>query len=243
MSLKIYTDTEPWRDFTDAYLSVREKEGRILSDEQLLKLPRFEGSEVLQKEWRLRADSAKRLLKILSNQFKKEVKILDLGCGNGWLTNQLAQNGFSALGVDVNLPELEQAARVFNSKNAHFAFADVFTWQPEVQFEVAIISAVLQYFSSPKQLFKRLFEVNPSLKKIYILDTSFYRERDKAAAKSRTEKYYSQHGVPDMAEHYHHLSVDDLGITAQVMYTPKPRFIRKLIGGSPFAIIEVTSNF
>jgi ubiquinone/menaquinone biosynthesis C-methylase UbiE len=242
MSLKIYTETEPWQDFTAAYLRVREKEGRVLSDAQLLKLPRFEGSEALQKEWQLREDSAKRLLKILNNQYPKKANVLDIGCGNGWFTNSLAGAGFNATGIDVNLPELEQAARVFKHKNVSFVFADVFEWEPEEAFDAVIISAVLQYFPSPKALFKQLFEVNPSLKKIYILDTSFYKERDKAAAKSRTKNYYAQYGIPEMAKHYHHLSVEELGPTAKTIYTPPHKILRKLIGSSPFPIIEVSST-
>ena len=242
MSLKIYTNTEPWRDFTAAYLRVREKEGRVLSDAQLLKLPRFEGDSALQKEWLLRADSAQRLLKILHKEFPNGANLLDLGCGNGWFTKTLVNAGFNATGIDVNLPELEQAARVFKHKNVSFVFADVFELEPEEAFDVVIISAVLQYFPSPKALFKRLFEVNPALKKIYILDTNFYSEAEKPEAKKRSENYYAQHGETAMAQHYHHFSVEDLGKNAKAISSPKPKLMRKLIGGSPFAIIEVSSG-
>ena len=241
MSLKIYTETEPWQAFTAAYLRVREKEGRVLSDAQLKNLPRFDGNAALQKEWGLRAHSAKKLLNILRKEFPNGANLLDVGCGNGWFTNSLAEAGFNATGIDVNLPELEQAARVFKHPKLNYAFADVFTWQPEETFDAVIISAVLQYFPSPKQLFKRLFETNPELRKIYIIDTQFYSEDEKLQAKKRSENYYAQHSVAEMAQHYNHFSVEDLGENAKAISSPKPKLIRKLIGGSPFAIIEVSS--
>ena len=67
-------------------------------------------------------------------------------------------------------------------------------------------------------------------------------EAEKSAASKRTETYYAQYGEANMTKHYHHFSVEDLGENAHIVYTPKTRIIRKLIGGSPFAIIEVSSS-
>ncbi len=242
MSLKIYTQTQPWQGFAEAYVRVRKNEGRFLSDQDVARLPLFFGDKNLSAEWKMRAYSSKRLLTYLTQKHAIDCTILDVGCGNGWLSNKLALAGFQVIGVDVNLPELEQASRVFLHKNISFAFANIFEWKPSIKFDFVVINASLQYFSAPKQLFKRLFHINPTLKHIYILDTPFYTNQEKLHAKKRSEKYYEKHGEASMAEHYHHFTVEDLGPNAKIIYKPPHKFIRKLIGGSPFPIIEVTSS-
>lgn len=242
MALKIYTPTKPWQAFTHAYLSVRKKENRVLNDEEVTKLPQFSGHKLREQEWKIRAFSSRFLIQHVKKRFNQNTAVLEIGCGNGWLTNQLANAGFMAFGVDVNLPELEQAARVFTQPKVTFAFADVFEWQPHVKFEVVVLSAVLQYFPSPQKLFKRLFSVNPALKKIYILDTRFYTDTEKQAAQQRTKRYYAKHNAAEMCNHYHHFTVKDLGQNCTTIYGPRHKIFRKLIGGSPFYILEVTSS-
>ncbi len=242
MPLNVYTPTAPWQNFAAFYLRVREKEGRVLSDEQLQKLPKFTANAELQKEWRLREKSFLCVLKLLKKEFPAGANVLDVGCGNGWMSHQLALHGFMVTGVDVNLPELEQAARVFVRPNLDFAFADIFAWQPTQRFDVAIFASTLHYFAEPKKVFERFFLANPTLKKIYITDTPFYAEEEKVDAAARTENYYQSHGVPEMAANYHHFSMADLGENARICYAPLPFALRKLIGASPFAIIEVSST-
>ncbi|MEO8398631.1 MAG: hypothetical protein ABI550_02325, partial [Ignavibacteriaceae bacterium] len=71
------------------YLKVREKEGRIYDIETLKKLPDVHKNHRHSKEWSLRKKSAENLTKYFL-QFSEE-KILDLGCGNGWLSNYLVE--------------------------------------------------------------------------------------------------------------------------------------------------------
>ena len=109
MSVQYLSDPKKWKALEAAYIDVRKKEERIYSDEQLLKLPEIDKNHRHFKEWMYRRDSLQNLLAYLSKKpFKK---LMDLGCGNGWMSNSLSRNGFEVVGVDVNLTELEQIGR------------------------------------------------------------------------------------------------------------------------------------
>lgn len=50
----------------------------------------------------------------LMNQIPKGVKrVLDLGCGDGWTTNELIRRGYEVQGITVNPLEIEHAKRVY----------------------------------------------------------------------------------------------------------------------------------
>src|SRR6476620_8351784 len=51
---------------------------------------------------------AKPILSLLSQNPKR--KILDIGCGNGWLTNSLIEKGFDAYGTDASLQGIDVAS-------------------------------------------------------------------------------------------------------------------------------------
>ena len=98
----IYILSEINNEFENIYLKVREKENRTYSSTELKKLPFASKTNPHKKEWDLRAKSFLRLKKYLNNK-KANSNILDLGCGNCWLTGQLSNTfNFNFYCVDVN---------------------------------------------------------------------------------------------------------------------------------------------
>ena len=108
--------------FSNLYVSVREKEGRLLNDDIVAKLPFFD-----EKEWALRQKTSKRFINYLSTR-KSGMSFLDIGCGNGWFTNIIGNisEGNVVYGIDINREELEQAARIFKRDNIKFIYGDIF---------------------------------------------------------------------------------------------------------------------
>ena len=82
-------DVEMDEKFERLYVEVRKKEGRLYSNDELKNLPEISESHHLYNEWRLRKESYKRLIKYLQSQ-NSSLKIVEPGCGNGWLSNRLA---------------------------------------------------------------------------------------------------------------------------------------------------------
>jgi hypothetical protein len=80
----------PEASFPD-YLRVRTRENRILPDEAVAVLPLVAPGHPHAKEWNLRAKTLRRFQVYLDKNFgNKPLKILDLGCGNGWMAHHLA---------------------------------------------------------------------------------------------------------------------------------------------------------
>lgn len=196
--------------FEKLYLQVRKKEKRIYSDEEIKLLPYSFKMNPHKAEWALRANSFLRFKNYLAKK-KSKLNILDLGCGNGWLTGQLSKEfDHNYFCVDVNLAELEQAARVFENDNLKFIYADIFaTTFPANTFDIVIINSALQYFPNISALMKELFFISKTYGEVHIIDTPFYHPDEIMAAKNRTLKYYSSIGYSVMASKYFHHTLDE----------------------------------
>src|SRR5688572_22129526 len=104
--------------FEEHYLKLREKEHRVWTIDELKTLPHVAKNSTHAQEWSIRFRSAKKLLAYLKNK-KRPLTLLELGCGNGWLSHVLSSSKNSTVvGLDVNLAELKQASQAFgNAEN------------------------------------------------------------------------------------------------------------------------------
>jgi ubiquinone/menaquinone biosynthesis C-methylase UbiE len=200
------------RAFEAEYIKIRTKENRVYPDEVVMQLPDIAASHTLHHEWQARKASLQKLMKILATQDR--TSILELGCGNGWLSHYLAMlSNAEICALDVNETELLQGARVFHEyKNITFIYADIFTVVfPAEMFDTIVLAASIQYFPQIKVLMERLFPILKQDGEIYILDSPFYASSAEAnAAKVRSENYFHNANAPGMASQYYHHTVKDL---------------------------------
>lgn len=256
--------------FENLYLKLRALEGRVYDDETVRNLPDIrtplhlphqvrdrlflKGGTILYKEWSTRKNSSEKLIKYLS-EIKKELIILDLGCGNGWLSNKLSEiEHTSVFAVDINLHELEQAARVFGNKsNLIFAYADIFdegayNILSKIKFDIIVLAGVLMYFKDIKLLIDKLFGLLNPNGEIHIMDNIFYNEKNIERGRKNSVEHYKQLEVPEMINLVHHHLLSELysplergksaclqqaGRTGCVMYKPQVlynpnKFINKI---------------
>ena len=75
--------------FESHYLRVRDKEGRVYTDDFAKCLPYVPKQHTQYQEWKYRVNTCLRFENYLKNKNFREV--LDLGCGNGWFTNFIHQ--------------------------------------------------------------------------------------------------------------------------------------------------------
>jgi SAM-dependent methyltransferase len=226
-------------DFADVYTSLRQKEGRLYNDKELALLPDVAPDEKAA-EWKIRRDSCNRLKKYLANK-SGPLRILEVGCGNGWLANQLAQlKNAEVTGIDINLLELNQASRVFaQTPRLHFLYGDLRSGIPG-NFNVIIFASSLQYFSSPAEIIGAAFEKLGPQGEVHLLDTHIYEPDRVHEAQRRSAAYFRETGFEKMARFYFHHSFEDLkGFRLKVLYNPRS-LRNRLLKRNPFHWIRIT---
>ena len=193
------------------YAQVRRKEGRLYPDSIVKKLPKISKDHPLYDEWEVRKKSCNKISKYISN--KKYKTILEVGCGNGWLTHNIAVKcRCFAVGVDLNQEELKQAARVFgNNEKIRFIYGnileDIF---PNKFFDLIIFAASIQYFQDVNSTISSVFRFLKPAGEIHIIDTNFYDKDELENARKRTRDYYNKLGFSVMAENYFHHTWSEL---------------------------------
>ena len=207
------TEPERYTAQTRYYLAARTLEDRVPSEEQVLRLPALDAgaSPARLREWRWRGRSLRRLLNYLRRRYGSGgPNILDLGCGNAWMALHLARlPGAKVWAADVNLPELEQGARIAEAaglKNIQFVFVDILENKlPDGHFDCIVLAASVQYFPDLQKLLIALKRVLKPGGEIHFIDSPFYASEEKRQqAREATRQYYARLGVPEMAGFYHH---------------------------------------
>jgi SAM-dependent methyltransferase len=233
----------PLQDFEREYTALRTSEGRMLPDAIVTTLPRIPQHHPLYREWAVRRRSAKSLMRYLK-KFDPD-RILEIGCGNGWLTNFLASHlQADCCGVDVNEIELKQGVRLFSTTDRiTFVYGDITSGVfDDCKTDVIICASVIQYFPNVTSLIDKLRGMLRPGGEIHIIDTPLYRDSDAAAAKARSVEHFTKLGHPAMASYYHHHAWESLsGYRYTVLHDPNslPGRIKRWMGHSPFPWIVV----
>jgi len=237
--------SEKQNDFENIYLKVREKEGRIYTDDALRQIPFVPQGFPNYQEWKLRQESVQRFVKYIQKNTIAP-SILEVGCGNGWLLHYIVQNNPDAvyMGLDMNELELLQALRVFPKENIMWAYGDIFEpIFPAQSFDIIYIASSIQYFKDFDALITQLFYFLSPQGEIHILDSPFYTVSEQAGAQQRTLEYYSQLGFAEMATHYHHHTWESLQhYEYELLYEPSRWKEWLKLNLSPFPWIRIRNS-
>jgi SAM-dependent methyltransferase len=187
------------RLFLEQYGRIRAAEGRGSSSEAYYRALPFVDSP----QWKIRAATFRYFLRhILPAQ---PSRILDLGAGNAWLSNRLAERGHAPVAVDIfrdsrdGLDATRHYATSFPRIEAefdHLPFASA-------QFDIAIFNASLHYSADYA---RTLAEARRCLRpggRIVILDSPVYKLRvhGEAMRSERQQLFEHQYGFRSEALH------------------------------------------
>ena len=158
----------------ELYPGSRDRCVRGYTDEEVGQLPDLPKIHPQHRYWRLRKASGDRLVRYLAFK-KKALSILEVGCGNGWLSFQLSSiPGHRVLGLDRDLHVLQQAARVFRHQpNLKFMYGDFYSEIVQgLTFDIIVFSASIQYFPSLEEVLTESLLRLKEEGEIHIVDTS-----------------------------------------------------------------------
>lgn len=222
-------------EFEQLYIDLRCHEDRLYTDEEVAWLPDIANDHVHKKEWEIRKTSCNQLIRYLRRK-KRLAKILEVGCGNGWFSYQLSQiPKANVFGLDVNLVELQQAERVFNTiPNLHFIHGDLNSVSAE-KFDIIIFAASIQYFASVSVVIERALYLLNDQGEIHITDSHFYDDKDVEDARVRSYKYFHSKGFDRMDNFYFHHTLKELnGFNYAILRNPASIFNKIFKKKNPF---------
>jgi ubiquinone/menaquinone biosynthesis C-methylase UbiE len=229
-------------NFEEIYIASRQSENRVYSDEQVAQLPFINPHHIHYDEWQARKRSSDRLKSYLGNK-NKPLSILEIGCGNGWLSAKLAGlKNSTVTGIDINKTEVSQARRVFSGvTNISFNPGGLKDIPSGKKFDVIVFAASIQYFPSFERAIRDAFSFLNDSGEIHILDSHFYYPNELESAKQRSLEYYHSTGFDEMADFYFHHSYDTLSnFKHKIIFNPyrlKNKMFRK---NDPFPWICIT---
>lgn len=228
--------------FEKQYIRARTAENRIYDDREVSSLPDMLSTHRHYEEWRVRKRSSERLINYIKAKGKPQ-QILEIGCGNGWLSHSLSFiKNATVTGQDINFTELQQAARVFNGqRKLRFVYGDVFSGVlKDRKFDVIVFAASIHYFQSLNRILAFAMDHLNAGGEIHILDTHFYKAPEIKPAAERTRAYYRDLGFPEMGNHYFHHSITDLSLFRhRVLYDPRSWMNRLLGKKDPFPWVAI----
>jgi len=241
-----HTDSLSQNEFERLYISIRKKEGRYFTESEIARLPEVAHSHPLYREWKIRKKSCNHLL----HYIKKEGRIcniLEVGCGNGWLTALLSTvTKGSATGIDVNRTELKKAKKVFQKRERlNFVHGDIRSGiLADQKFDLIVFAASVQYFKSFKEIINTALQHLTLQGEIHILDSPFYGSEEIFPARQRTKEYFSKLGFPQMSRYYFHHRLCDLKpFNYQILYNPHSWISRLMFRKNPFYWIVIRNNY
>lgn len=100
------------------------------------------------------------ILKVLKEHSVSDAKILDIGCGGGFLSNELAKNGYAVTGVDLS-PESLHIAKIFDvTQTVKYEVADAFKLPyPDDTFDAVTAMDFLEHVEKPAEVIKEFSRV------------------------------------------------------------------------------------
>ncbi|MBI5370022.1 class I SAM-dependent methyltransferase [Candidatus Uhrbacteria bacterium] len=88
-------------------------------------------------------------------------RVLDIGCGNGALAYDLAGKASHVVGIDLNAKNQEAWTNRFARENLTYRVEDATTFSPHEQFDVVVLSNVLEHIEHRVEFLSKIKHLAP----------------------------------------------------------------------------------
>lgn len=190
--------------FIADYESIRRAEGRGSTSANYYRaLPFKDLSGQHSRDWAIRARSfnvlVKNVLTRLQDPLERSLKILDLGAGNGWLSNRLSAQGDRVIAVDLLINQQDGLGAWKYYEHSFTPVQAEFNHLPVMdRFADAIIfNASFHYSEDYSETLKEALRVLSTKGLIVIMDSPIYRRSDsgKKMVSEREEQFKAKYGL------------------------------------------------
>lgn len=183
--------------FIADYETVRRFEGRGGGDASYYRaLPFQDLSGRFSADWRIRAASFRALERLLSPL--PPACIVDMGAGNGWLSNRLAARGHEVLAVDLLVNAEDGLGAWRNYDNRFTPLQAEFTRLPlpDSAASIVVFNASFHYSESYEETLTEALRVLTSRGKILVMDSPVYHdpESGERMAAERRQQFLARYG-------------------------------------------------
>lgn len=97
------------------------------------------------------------------NNVNNRDRILEIGCGNGNLAYDVSKKSKSYLGVDIDKKNIIFAKKNYSNEGLKFLLADATKYDFKEEFDVIILSNVLEHIKFRKSFLKNIKQLAPKL--------------------------------------------------------------------------------
>jgi SAM-dependent methyltransferase len=170
--------------FIADYESVRQSERRGSTSAKYYRaLPFKDLSGQFKSDWKIRARSfnvlVKNVLTRIQDPLERSLKILDLGAGNGWLSNRLAAQGDRVIAVDLLVNEQDGLGAWKFYENTFTPVQAEFNHLPVMDnfADIVIFNASFHYSENYTQTLGEALRVLSPEGRLVILDSPVYRQK------------------------------------------------------------------
>ena len=100
--------------------------------------------------------------------------VLDVGCGNGFNTFNIAKKAKTVVGIDINIKNIKFAIKNYKLENINFIHGNILDYNFAEKFNVVVLSNVLEHIENRIELLKRLNKIgNKLLIRVPLIDRSW----------------------------------------------------------------------
>jgi protein-L-isoaspartate O-methyltransferase len=224
------------------YFRSWQKKGNSYMDEEVAALPFIHASHPQYSEWTIRKHSLRALLNYIKNK-KTFTHILQVGCGNGWLSSRIAKAvDAEVTGIDINSHELNQAKRVFkNILNLNFINGRLEDDSlKNEKFDMILFEASAEYFPSLKQIMQIALEHITLQGEVHIMDSPFYQQHETSIARQHHEQQSLDHMK---TQRYYHTLADLENFQFKILHHPNSWKNKLSIKKNPFYWITIKNRY
>jgi SAM-dependent methyltransferase len=190
--------------FIREYETIRRAEGRGSQEAAYYRaLPYHDLSGKMIADWRIRAASFDLFLKKVISPEKSPLRILDLGAGNGWLSNRLSALGHVVTAVDLMTNDFDGLGcwRYYNANYTPVqAEFDGLPFENGVA-DMVIFNASLHYAVNYHETIAEALRVLGRAGKLVVLDSPVYRQAGSGErmVQERETQFTKRYGFPSNA--------------------------------------------